>query len=166
MPTLARHRRPGRGMLLSILIAAAVFWTGISVGIWFGRRHGPAPQPPPKSPTAAAPAAAAPTGAVATTQGSGSTAAAATNPADVLQPGDRVELRVADLSGPGKEGGQVTTVDASGQVTLPVLGKFRAQYLTPAQLEQAIARGYKERNLMPPGAIRVVRLPATAPTVR
>jgi protein involved in polysaccharide export with SLBB domain len=144
-------------MLLSIVIAAAVFWTGISVGIWFGRRHGPAPQPPAK-PAAAAPAT---PGGVATTQGVGETPA--TTPADVLQPGDRVELRVADLSGPGKEGGQAMTVDANGLITLPVLGKFRAQYLTPAQFEQAIARGYKERNLIPPGSIRVVRLPATNP---
>jgi protein involved in polysaccharide export with SLBB domain len=135
-----RVRRPGKGMLTSILIAAAVFWISISVGIWAGRRHvlnNPPPQP------------------------SAATATSPTAAGDQLQPGDRVELRLTDKAGVASA--QSMTVDADGTITLPVFGKIKAQYLTPAQLEQAIARSYKERNLIPDGQMHVVRVPTTAP---
>jgi protein involved in polysaccharide export with SLBB domain len=128
-------------MLFFILIAAAVFWAGISIGIFFGRRHRLAATQP------AAPAVAAPT-----------TAMPATAPAAQLQPGDRVVLRAGQAE-------TTLVVDPEGNVVIPVVGKIRAQYLTPAQLEQAIAQNYKARNLIPPGTIQIVPAPATAPTV-
>ena len=146
MPTLARHRRPGRGMLFLILIAAAVFWTGISIGIVLGRRHRTAATQP------AGPAAPA-------TQAVGP----ATAPGVPLGPGDRVRLRLAGASGPSLAE-TTLTVDSHGNVAVPVIGTIRAQYLTPAQLEQAIVQNYKARNLIPPGTIEVVRATATAPT--
>ena len=138
-----RVRRPGKGMLTSILIAAAVFWISISVGIWAGRRH--VLSNPPVKPSAAP--ATSPT-----------TAAAA---GDQLQPGDRIELRLTDKAGVASA--QPMTVDPDGMITLPVFGRIKAQYLTPAQLEQAIAQTYKERNLIPDGQMHVVRVPTTAP---
>ena len=51
-------------------------------------------------------------------------------------------------------------------VTIPVFGRIKAHHLTPVQLEGAIAQAYKERNLIPDGQMRVVRLPTTAPTAR
>jgi protein involved in polysaccharide export with SLBB domain len=127
-------------MLFFILIAAAVFWAGISIGIFFGRRHRLAATQP------APPAVAAPT-----------TAMPATAPAAQLQPGDRVVLRAGQAE-------TTLVVDPEGNVVIPVVGKIRAQYLTPAQLEQAIAQNYKARNLIPPGTIQIVPAPATAPT--
>jgi protein involved in polysaccharide export with SLBB domain len=44
-----------------------------------------------------------------------------------------------------------------------VVGKIRAQYLTPGQLERAIAENYKSRNLIPPGTIQIVPASTTAP---
>jgi len=145
-----RDRRPGKGMLTSILIAAAVFWVSISVGIWFGRRQ-VLSNPPARSVTTspASPAASAP---------SGTPAAAA---ADRLQPGDRIELRLTDKAGVASA--QAITVDPDGMIALPVFGRIKAQYLTPAQLEQAIAENYKNRNLIPNGQMHVVRVPTTAP---
>lgn len=130
-------------MLLSILIAVAVFWTCISIGIWLGRRH--VLSNPPPGPSATSPAAPA-------TAMSG----------DTLQPGDRVELRLADKAGVASA--QQLTVDPDGMMTIPVFGRIKAQHLTPAQLEGAIAQSYKERNLIPDGQMHVVRLPTTAPS--
>jgi protein involved in polysaccharide export with SLBB domain len=144
MSTLARYRRPGRGMLFLIFIAAAVFWAGISVGIFFGRRHRPAATQP-STPAATA-----------------ANATPATAPGAQLQPGDRVQLRLAGASEP-KLAETTLTVDPQGYVTIPVVGKIRAQYLTPGQLEQAIAENYKSRNLIPPGTIQIVPAPTTAP---
>jgi protein involved in polysaccharide export with SLBB domain len=133
-------------MLFLIFIAVAVFWAGISIGIFFGRRHRPAATQP-TAPGAPAPAAA--------------TATPATAPAAQLQPGDRIQLRLAGASGPTLAQTPLT-VDPEGYVTVPVVGRIRAQYLTPAQLERAIAENYKSRNLVPPGTIEIV--PAAAAT--
>jgi protein involved in polysaccharide export with SLBB domain len=137
-------------MLLSILIALAVFSASISVGIWFGRRQvlsGQVAYPSAAAPSSA-PAAAAPP----TTGSSGG---------GLLQPGDRIELRLTDLSGSGTPTTQPLTVNPQGMVTLPLIGTIRAQYLTPEQLELAIAQTYKDRNLLANGRIRIVRLPGT-----
>jgi protein involved in polysaccharide export with SLBB domain len=131
-------------MLLSILIAVAVFWTSISIGIWFGRRH-VLNNPPATSPAVPAPP---PT-------------PSAAGSADQLQPGDRIELRLTDKAGVASA--QSLVVDPNGMVTLPVTGRIKAQHLTPAQLAQAIAQSYKERNLIPDGRMHVVRVPTTAP---
>jgi protein involved in polysaccharide export with SLBB domain len=146
MPTFARHRRPGRGLLFFILIAAAVFWTGISVGIVMGRRHrlahpttGPVPSAPNVVPSTA--------------------------PAGQLRPGDRIQLRLAGGSGPSLAE-TTLTVDSQGNVAIPVIGTIRAMYLTPVQLEQTIGQAYKARNLMSPGTIEVVPVPTTGPSGR
>jgi protein involved in polysaccharide export with SLBB domain len=136
-------------MLLSILIAVAVFWASISVGIWFGRRHATTTPPvnsPPASPAPAAPATSA--------------------SADLLQPGDRIELRLTDPSRSGVASAQPLTVEPDGTITLPLSGRIKAQYLTPAQLERAVQQTYKDRNLL--GQIQIVRLPGTttAPAAR
>jgi protein involved in polysaccharide export with SLBB domain len=146
MPTLARHLRPGRGLLFYILIAVAVFWSGISIGIVLGRRYRMAATQP-AGPQAPATAAIAP----------------ATAPTVPLGPGDRVRLRLAGATEP-RLAETTLTVDSHGNVAVPVIGTIRAQYLTPAQLEQAIKENYKSRNLKPPGTIEVVPAPATAPS--
>jgi len=127
-----------------ILIAAAVFWTGISIGIVLGRRNRLAATQP------AGPAT--------------RTVTPATAPAVPLGPGDRVRLRLAGASGAALAE-TTLTVDERGNVAIPVVGTVRAQYLTPQQLEQAIGQNYKARNLVPPGTIEVVRVSgaATAP---
>ena len=132
-------------MLLSILIAVAVFWVSISIGIYFGRRH-VLNNPPPANPPTTSP----------------NSPPSSTNPsADQLQPGDRIELRLTDKAGVASA--QPLVVDADGMVTIPVSGRLKAQYLTPAQLEQAIAKTYKDRNLIPDGQMHIVRVPTTAP---
>jgi protein involved in polysaccharide export with SLBB domain len=136
-------------MLFLIFIAAAVFWTGISVGVYMGRRQGPATSPAPSAGQVSGP----------TTRDPADAAAGA------LRPGDRIELRIDDAKGSRATSAQVTEVDPVGFVTVPVLGSLRAEHLTPEQLERAIAQQYKERNLVPPGPVRVARVSAKAATL-
>ena len=147
-------------MLFLIFVAIAVFWTGISIGIYAGRRHANSTTRPAGNEPAVS--------------GGGSgvtTSPPAVAAGEQLQPGDRIEIRMTGVTGPGVSGAQAVTVDPQGNVTIPILGAMRAHYLTPAQLERAIGEAYKAKNLLPPGPIQVVRLPAggsaaTAPVTR
>ena len=140
-------------MLFLIFIAIAVFWTGISIGIYAGRRHA-------NSTTR-------PAGNVPAVSGGGSPVTTSPSAAagEQLKPGDRIEIRISGLTGPGVSAAQAATVDPQGNVVIPHLGVTRAHYLTPAQLTQAIMQSYRAKNLLPPGPIEVVRLPVgSAPT--
>jgi protein involved in polysaccharide export with SLBB domain len=135
-------------MLFLILIAVAVFWTGISIGIVLGRRHRVAATQP-GGPAVPATRAVGP----------------ATASAAPLGPGDRVRLRLAEGSAGPALAETTLTVDERGNVAIPMVGMIRAQYLTPRQLEAAIVQNFKSRNLKPPGTVEVVRVPGatTAP---
>jgi protein involved in polysaccharide export with SLBB domain len=74
-----------------------------------------------------------------------SLAAAATAPA-TLQPGDKIRVVVFGEQGLGGE----FELDAAGQISVPLAGTIKAQDLTQAQLEQALAQKFRSEYLRNP----------------
>ncbi|MFZ2093440.1 MAG: polysaccharide biosynthesis/export family protein [Pseudolabrys sp.] len=74
-----------------------------------------------------------------------SMAAAATAPA-TLQPGDKIRV---DVFGEDKLGGEYQ-LDQAGQVSVPLAGTVKAQGMTQAQLEQALAKKFRTDYLRNP----------------
>jgi len=64
-----------------------------------------------------------------------------------LRIGDPLELRVGGV--PAEEQAQVNnvyTVDATGAINLPYIGKVSAEGITPSQLARSIEETYRERK--------------------
>ena len=74
-----------------------------------------------------------------------SLAAAATAPA-TLQPGDKIRV---DVFGEDKLSGEYQ-LDQAGQVSVPLAGTVKAQGMTQAQLEQALAKKFRSDYLRNP----------------
>ena len=74
-----------------------------------------------------------------------SLAAAATAPA-TLQPGDKIRVYVF---GEDKLSGEYE-LDQSGQISVPLAGTIKAQGLTQAELEQALAKKFRSEYLRNP----------------
>ena len=74
-----------------------------------------------------------------------SMAAVATAPA-TLQPGDKIRV---DVFGEDKLGGEYQ-LDQAGQVSVPLAGTVKAQGMTQAQLEQALAKKFRTDYLRNP----------------
>ena len=74
-----------------------------------------------------------------------SMAAVATAPA-TLQPGDKIKV---DVFGEDKLGGEYQ-LDQAGQVSVPLAGTIKAQGMTNAQLEQALAKKFRSEYLRNP----------------
>jgi protein involved in polysaccharide export with SLBB domain len=74
-----------------------------------------------------------------------SMALAATAPA-TLQPGDKIRV---DVFGEDKLGGEYQ-LDQAGQVSVPLAGTIKAQGMTQAQLEQALAKKLRTEYLRNP----------------
>ena len=74
-----------------------------------------------------------------------SMAAAATAPA-TLQPGDKIRV---DVFGEDKLSGEYE-LDQAGQISVPLAGTIKAQGLTQAQLEQALAKKFRSEYLRNP----------------
>ena len=72
-------------------------------------------------------------------------AAVATAPA-TLQPGDKIRV---DVFGEDKLGGEYQ-LDQAGQVSVPLAGTVKAQGMTQAQLEQALAKKLRTEYLRNP----------------
>jgi protein involved in polysaccharide export with SLBB domain len=73
---------------------------------------------------------------------------AATRPVDVgeapVVPGDLLLIVVTDSVSPGVEEHREQRVDASGNISLPLIGTVRVAGLTPHELERHIPRTYEE----------------------
>src|SRR5262245_39898606 len=69
----------------------------------------------------------------------------ATAPAS-LQPGDKIRV---DVFGEDKLGGEYQ-LDQAGQVSVPLAGTIKAQGMTQAQLEQALAKKLRSEYLRNP----------------
>ena len=72
--------------------------------------------------------------------------AEAATAAPKLQPGDKISVNVF---GEDKLSGQYQ-VDQSGQISLPLAGTIKAQGLTQAELEQALAKKFRSEYLRNP----------------
>ena len=67
---------------------------------------------------------------------------------DVLRPGDSFELRLSGV--PGTESGQVSgtyTLDGSGNLNLPFIGKLAASNMTASQIQAAAERTYVNQGI-------------------
>jgi polysaccharide export outer membrane protein len=92
------------------------------------------------------------------------TAAAAPRPEDLRAPmgdytvsrNDTLTISISDLQGPGIETVKQTRVSESGNISLPYIGQLRAEGLTEIELEQAIVRAYREKNLIEQATVSVV----------
>jgi len=92
-------------------------------------------------------------------------AAPATGPAaGRIAAGDRVEVRIMDLVGPGLESVERRRVAEDGTVELPHVGKVKVAGEDVAGAERAIREGYAKAKVLPRADVTVKRLgkpPAT-----
>jgi beta-lactamase regulating signal transducer with metallopeptidase domain len=93
-----------------------------------------------------------------------------------IKNGDLVAVSVMDLVGPGVETVKTARVDGDGHISLPYIGRVNAAGLTPSDLEKAIAKEFREQNLvqnpvvavsMPERgeSLQMVRRPGEAPAL-
>jgi bla regulator protein BlaR1 len=75
-----------------------------------------------------------------------------------INPNDLVAISVMNLVANGVETTKTMRVDAEGNISLPYLGPIKAQGLKSNELEQAIAKAYKDKGVME-GAMVAVSLP-------
>jgi len=130
--------RPGGGFIIMMMVFAGGLLAGALVARLF----------PPKDKGAAPPP----------------VQASATNPADGLKVGDKLEIVFEDRENPGVEKVNQATVEENGGVRLPLVGGVIAQGMATNDLERSIARLYRERNIMPDLKVVVRRLGAGATT--
>lgn len=81
-----------------------------------------------------------------------------------IRAGDAINIEVQQLVGPGFEPQSTHLIGADGNLTLPMLEPFSVLSLTEQELEQEIARKYREANLIPNAAVKVTILPSTPST--
>jgi protein involved in polysaccharide export with SLBB domain len=74
----------------------------------------------------------------------------------VIGRNDLLSISITDVVGPGVETIKSVRVSESGNVSLPLIGQFRAEGLTEAQLETEIQRAYRDANLMPNTQVSVI----------
>jgi beta-lactamase regulating signal transducer with metallopeptidase domain len=65
-----------------------------------------------------------------------------------IGPSDLLSVTITDLSGPGKDLVRQTRVTDSGYISLPYIGKIKAEGETEIDLEKSIAKAYHEANLV------------------
>lgn len=78
-----------------------------------------------------------------------------------LGPGDRVSIRIEELTGDGGEVRRVLPISGEGNVGLPLLGQLHIGGLEEWQAEVAIAKAYESHQILQQPAISVVRLKPT-----
>jgi protein involved in polysaccharide export with SLBB domain len=151
MPLMANPPPPRRAIIerpsSAILFIFIVFGMGLLIGAIIAKVRPPIP---------------ATTEPITATQ----PAAATTGPAAAgIAPGDRLQVEISDLTKPGSQASQIVTVNDRGQIFLPLIGSVTVRGLTPAQLEQATAQAYSDRNLLGAAKVKVTRAngAATAP---
>jgi protein involved in polysaccharide export with SLBB domain len=79
-----------------------------------------------------------------------------------LRVGDPVELKVAGV--PAEEQAQVNniyTVDSTGAINLPYIGKVHAEGLTPAQLSRSIEQAYRSNKIYSNPNITILMQPTS-----
>ena len=77
----------------------------------------------------------------------------------VINKNDVLEITVSDIQGPGVETVKRTRV-REGDVSMPYIGRVKAEGLTPEQLQTAIVRKYADARLAANANVNVKRLAA------
>jgi polysaccharide export outer membrane protein len=65
-----------------------------------------------------------------------------------ISPNDVLQISLTDLVVPGQETYKTQRVSQSGNISLPYVGQVKASGLTEAQLEEAIAQAYRDKNIV------------------
>jgi SSS family solute:Na+ symporter len=80
--------------------------------------------------------------------------------------GDRLQLNLGEVTGPGQSVASDLKVDQNGDVQLPLVGSVKARGRTAAELETAIAQEYRDKNLIPNAPAAITFAPPSArPTI-
>jgi polysaccharide export outer membrane protein len=77
---------------------------------------------------------------------------------------DLISVGITDLVGMGIETVKTMRVSESGMISLPLIGQLQAEGYTEAQLEQAIAQAYRDRNIIKDAQVSVQVIEARART--
>ena len=78
---------------------------------------------------------------------------------ETIRQGDVLKLYIADLQGPGVDTIKLARV-RGGEVSLPYVGKVKAEGLTENQLERKIVKTYADAKLLGSANVTVKRVPA------
>ena len=145
MPNAPSTRRPIiERTSTAILFLFVIFGIGLGVGALLGKFRPPKPSQ----------------------LGQGVTTRSTTASTDrsVFAVGDRIQIVMSDLSSPDSKMTKTYTVDAKGVIPIPLLGSLLARGHTAAQLEDAIAQAYRDKNLVANMQVTVSRAtPQSAP---
>jgi len=77
---------------------------------------------------------------------------------------DLLQISITDLVAPGVETYKTQRVTQSGSISLPYIGQVKALGLTEAQLEEAIAQAYKDKNIIQNAQVSVTTVEARGRT--
>jgi polysaccharide export outer membrane protein len=77
---------------------------------------------------------------------------------------DLLQISITDLVAPGVETYKTQRVTQSGNISLPYIGQVRGLGLTEAQLEEAIAQAYKDKNIIQNAQVSVTTVEARGRT--
>jgi beta-lactamase regulating signal transducer with metallopeptidase domain/protein involved in polysaccharide export with SLBB domain len=81
-----------------------------------------------------------------------------------VHPGDMLAVTIYDLAGPGIQTVKNSRVTDKGMISLPLIGSIKVQGLTEVQIEKAIAKEYRDRNLIANGIMSVTIVEARGNT--
>ena len=75
--------------------------------------------------------------------------------------GDKVEIVLTDIAGPGVKSSKVCTIDEKGTVALPLIGSLEIRDRSAAQIQQEIAHVYHDRNIISNMQVEIKRVSST-----
>jgi hypothetical protein len=82
--------------------------------------------------------------------------------------GDKIEIVLTDIAGPGVKSSKVCTIDEKGTVALPLIGAIEVRDRSAVQIQQVIARAYRDANIVSNMQVEIKRVssPTTAPVAK
>ncbi|MCS7034301.1 MAG: polysaccharide biosynthesis/export family protein [Phycisphaerae bacterium] len=81
-----------------------------------------------------------------------------------ISPNDLVSVQISDLRGIGIDDGRQARVTDTGKITLPNLGQFTIAGMTEAQAEEAVAKAYRDAQIIQNANVAVTVLEARGRT--
>jgi beta-lactamase regulating signal transducer with metallopeptidase domain/protein involved in polysaccharide export with SLBB domain len=81
-----------------------------------------------------------------------------------IRTSDLVQVSIEGLAAAGMEQVKVSRVTEKGEISLPILGPIPAAGLAPAELELAIFKAYRDRNVVQNAHVRVIVVESGTPS--
>jgi protein involved in polysaccharide export with SLBB domain len=79
-----------------------------------------------------------------------------------VAPGEVLRVGITDLAGPGVETVKAVRVDDKGLITMPLVGAVKVDGLTESAVASAIAKAYRDRNLIASANVTVLKINGAA----